>query len=180
VTLQFSLVQPETKLRSTGDGQPIDVSGSQESVEVSIWGYADEQNFGKRLKFPQQFYRGTTKLVLDFSASGSKVPLREMGIESLGTRGPAADVCSGIGLGLSTVNARQQGRDARRRVHRIYTDPAPTATRRSLAKNLGLIVRGSFKRKGVGNCWSVALWWSVSYPASGLACIDEVTLRNVS
>ena len=33
---------------------------------------------------------------------------------------------------------------------------------------------------GVGGCWSVALWWSVSYPASGLASIDEPSPANVS
>ena len=33
---------------------------------------------------------------------------------------------------------------------------------------------------GVGDCWSVALWWSVSYPASGLASIDEPSPANVS
>jgi hypothetical protein len=41
----------------------------QESIDVSIWGSADGQEFGKKplLKIPQQFYRGTTKMVLDIS-----------------------------------------------------------------------------------------------------------------
>ena len=41
----------------------------QESLEVSIWGSADGQEFRKRplLKLPQQFYCGTTKMVLDLS-----------------------------------------------------------------------------------------------------------------
>jgi hypothetical protein len=41
----------------------------QESLDVSIWGSADGEVWPKRplLKLPQQFYRGTTKLVLDLS-----------------------------------------------------------------------------------------------------------------
>ena len=41
----------------------------QESLDVSIWGSADGEAWPKRplLKLPQQFYRGTTKLVLDLS-----------------------------------------------------------------------------------------------------------------
>ncbi len=72
-------------MESTSDGQPLDISGSQtrtffcvlsvteqieqESLDVSIWGSADGQDFGKKplLKLPQQFYRGTTKMVLDVS-----------------------------------------------------------------------------------------------------------------
>lgn len=72
-------------MESTSDGQSLDISGSQtrtffcvlsvteqieqESLDVSIWGSADGQDFGKKplLKLPQQFYRGTTKMVLDVS-----------------------------------------------------------------------------------------------------------------
>lgn len=41
----------------------------QESLDVSIWGSADGQFFGKLplLKFPQQFYGGATKMILDVS-----------------------------------------------------------------------------------------------------------------
>jgi len=41
----------------------------QESIDVSIWGSTDGNDFGKKplLKLPQQFYRGTTKMVLDIS-----------------------------------------------------------------------------------------------------------------
>jgi hypothetical protein len=41
----------------------------QESLDVSIWGSTDGETWPKRplLKLPQQFYRGTTKLVLDLS-----------------------------------------------------------------------------------------------------------------
>jgi hypothetical protein len=85
VPLNLSLIPANTKLESNGDSPPIDVSITQtrtflcrltvsdqleqESLDVSIWGSADGQDFGKRplLKIPQQFYRGTTKMVLDIS-----------------------------------------------------------------------------------------------------------------
>jgi hypothetical protein len=85
MSLQFSLIPANSKLEANGDGQPIDVSASetrtflcrlavteqkeQESLDVSIWGSADGQDFGKRplLKIPQQFYCGSTKMVLDIS-----------------------------------------------------------------------------------------------------------------
>jgi hypothetical protein len=81
----ISLIPAETKLVSNLDGQSFDVSASasrtflchlkitdqieQESIDVSIWGSADGQDFGKKplLKLPQQFYCGTTKIVLDLS-----------------------------------------------------------------------------------------------------------------
>ena len=83
--LEFSLIPGDTRLESNGDGAPLEISETvsrtffctlnvteqieQESLDVSIWGSADGQDFGKRplLKFPQQFYRGTTKMVLDIS-----------------------------------------------------------------------------------------------------------------
>ena len=83
--LELSLVPAETKLESNGDGQAFDISSSetrtflcrltvsdqieQESLDVSIWGSSNGQDFGKKplLKLPQQFYRGTTKMVLDIS-----------------------------------------------------------------------------------------------------------------
>ena len=85
VPLEFSLIPENTKLTSTADGTPIDISETvsrtffcvltvtqqieQESLDVSLWGSADGLDFGKRplLKLPQQFYRGTTKMVLDIS-----------------------------------------------------------------------------------------------------------------
>ncbi len=84
--LAFSLIPAATKLQTNGEGQPVDVSSSetrtffcqltiteqieQESLDVSIWGSPDGQQFGKKplLKIPQQFYCGTTKMVLDISA----------------------------------------------------------------------------------------------------------------
>jgi hypothetical protein len=85
VPLQISLIHAETKLLANSDGESFDISASasrtflcilkitdqieQESLDVSIWGSADGQDFGKRplLKLPQQFYRGTTKIILDLS-----------------------------------------------------------------------------------------------------------------
>jgi hypothetical protein len=86
VPLNFSLLSAGTRLESNGDGKSFDVSTSQtrtflcrltisdhleqESLDVSIWGSSDGQDFGKRplLKIPQQFYLGSTKMVLDISS----------------------------------------------------------------------------------------------------------------
>lgn len=83
--MNLSLIPAGSKLESNGVSQPFDISPSesrtflcrlmitehleQESLEVSIWGSPDGQTFGKTplLKLPQQFYRGTTKMVLDIS-----------------------------------------------------------------------------------------------------------------
>jgi len=72
-------------MEASADGQAFDISASasrtflcrltvtsqieQESLDVSIWGSADGENWTKRplLKIPQQFYCGTTKMVLDLS-----------------------------------------------------------------------------------------------------------------
>ena len=85
MALNLSLIPAGSKLESSGDGQAFDVSANetrtflcrltvtaqleQESLDVSLWGSADGQDFGKKplLKIPQQFYRGTTKMVLDIS-----------------------------------------------------------------------------------------------------------------
>jgi hypothetical protein len=83
--LNLELIPADTKLESNAAGQPFDISSSesrtflcrlavsdqieQESLDVSLWGSADGSDFGKKplLKIPQQFYRGTTKMVLDIS-----------------------------------------------------------------------------------------------------------------
>ena len=85
VALNFSLIPANSKLEANGDGEAVEISSSesrtffcrltiteqleQESLDVSIWGSANGQDFGKKplLKLPQQFYRGTTKMVLDVS-----------------------------------------------------------------------------------------------------------------
>lgn len=83
--LNLSLIPAASKLEANGDGQRTDISScesrtflcqltiseqiEQESLDVAIWGSADGQDFGKKplLKMPQQFYCGTTKMVLDLS-----------------------------------------------------------------------------------------------------------------
>jgi hypothetical protein len=83
--LELSLIPSNTRLESNGDGQSFDITSSetrtflcrltvteqleQESLDVSLWGSADGQDFGKKplIKIPQQFYCGTTKMVLDIS-----------------------------------------------------------------------------------------------------------------
>jgi hypothetical protein len=85
VPLELALIPPNSKLESNGTGAAFEIAESesrtffciltvneqieQESLEVSLWGSPDGQDFGKRpiLRFPQQFYRGATKLVLDVS-----------------------------------------------------------------------------------------------------------------
>jgi hypothetical protein len=85
VPLEISIIPAQTKLESTADGRAFDISATttrtflceltvsdqieQESLDVSLWGSADGQDFGKKpyLKIPQQFYRGTTRMVLDLS-----------------------------------------------------------------------------------------------------------------
>jgi hypothetical protein len=81
----LDLIPPDTRMEVSGDGAAFDISASasrtflccltvsdqieQESLDVSIWGSADTEAWTKKplLKLPQQFYRGTTKQVLDLS-----------------------------------------------------------------------------------------------------------------
>ena len=83
--LALQLISRDTRLEANGDGAAFDISASatrtflccltvsdqieQESLDVSIWGSSDGENWTKKplLKLPQQFYRGTTKLILDLS-----------------------------------------------------------------------------------------------------------------
>jgi hypothetical protein len=83
--MQLQLIPADTRMEASADGASFNISESatrtflcrltvtdqieQESVDVSIWGSADGETWPKRplLKLPQQFYRGTTKLVLDLS-----------------------------------------------------------------------------------------------------------------
>jgi hypothetical protein len=85
MALELDLIPPGTRLTATGDGASHDVSGSatrtflcsmgigdqleQESVDLSIWGSADGQNWGTTplLRMPQRFYRGETRQVLDLT-----------------------------------------------------------------------------------------------------------------
>jgi len=81
----LNLIPRETRLEANGDGAAFEISASttrtflcrltvtdqmeQESLDVSIWGSADGQTWSKKplLMLPQQFYRGTTKMILDLS-----------------------------------------------------------------------------------------------------------------
>jgi len=82
---QLALIPAKTKMEGNGDGPSLDISSSasrtflclltvtdqieQESLDVSIYGSADGEKWTPKplLKLPQQFYRGTTKMVLDLS-----------------------------------------------------------------------------------------------------------------
>jgi hypothetical protein len=85
MAVDFVLIAPGTRLTSNGEGQSFEISSSQtrtflcsmeitdqmeqESVDISVWGSADGQDWGKMplLKMPQRFYRGETRQVLDLS-----------------------------------------------------------------------------------------------------------------
>jgi hypothetical protein len=85
MAMELDLIPAGTRLTENGDGQPYDISKSetrtflcsmditdqieQESVDTSVWGSADGQDWGKMplLKMPQRFYRGETRQILDLS-----------------------------------------------------------------------------------------------------------------
>lgn len=85
MALELDLIPAGTRLTATGDGVSHDISGSatrtflcamvigeqleQESVDLSVWGSADGQNWGTTplLRMPQRFYRGETRQVLDLT-----------------------------------------------------------------------------------------------------------------
>jgi hypothetical protein len=80
---QFLL--PETTVREPGEGAELDLGEQQggaliltlgitriieqESIDVSIWGSADGQDWGVKplVSFPQKFYCGTYQILLDLS-----------------------------------------------------------------------------------------------------------------
>lgn len=82
---KLELIPADIRLEASGDGASFNITESasrtflcrlavtdqieQESLEVSIWGSTDGETWPKKplLKLPQQFYRGTTKMVLDLS-----------------------------------------------------------------------------------------------------------------
>ena len=85
MAMQIELIPQDTRVESNGNGTKVDVSASQsrtflcellitdqieqESIDVSIWGSADGENWASKplLKLPQQFYRGQTRMVLDLT-----------------------------------------------------------------------------------------------------------------
>jgi len=85
MAMEFDLIPNDTLVKESGFGAAVDVRASQtrtffcvmnitdqieqESIDVSIWGSADGENWGTHpiLKLPQQFYRGETRAVLDLT-----------------------------------------------------------------------------------------------------------------
>src|SRR5580698_10417883 len=83
MAMEFNLIPLDTKVEENGQGEKVDVSAAstrtffcimlitdqieQESIDVSIWGSADGENWGTHpiLKLPQSFYRGETRAVLE-------------------------------------------------------------------------------------------------------------------
>lgn len=83
--MEFALIPMGTRITANADGQSQDVGASQtrtflctlviadqieqESLDVSIWGSQDGQNWGEKplLKMPQRFYRGETRQILDLT-----------------------------------------------------------------------------------------------------------------
>ena len=83
MAMEFDLIPLETKVEENGEGEKVDISASstrtffcimvitdqieQESIDVSIWGSADGENWGAHpiLKLPQRFYKGETRAVLE-------------------------------------------------------------------------------------------------------------------
>lgn len=115
--LELHLVPPKTVVAANGEGAVVDISGSssrlfvcvleiadvieQESLDLSIWGSADGNDWSKKplLKFPQRFYRGATRMVLDLGdrpevksirarwevnrwGRGSPVPMFELSVDA--------------------------------------------------------------------------------------------------
>jgi hypothetical protein len=80
-----SFLVPETTVREAGNGSELDLGESrgrlvlltlgitriieQESLDVSIWGSVDGQEWGAKplVAFPQKFYCGTSQILLDLS-----------------------------------------------------------------------------------------------------------------
>ena len=86
LAMEFDLIPSGTRVETNGEGEKVDVSGSQtrtflctlaiteqieqESLDVSVWGSEDGENWGKPiLKLPQRFYRGETRMVLDLTST---------------------------------------------------------------------------------------------------------------
>ncbi|HXC33732.1 MAG TPA: hypothetical protein VNZ56_14725 [Verrucomicrobiae bacterium] len=85
MAMEFDLIPQGTLLQENGHGEAADIRASatrtffcimlirdqieQESVDVSIWGSADGENWGTQpfLRLPQQFYKGETRAVLELT-----------------------------------------------------------------------------------------------------------------
>lgn len=85
MAMELDLIPQGTLVRENAHGDTFDIRASatrtffctmlirdqieQESIDVSIWGSADGENWGTQplLKLPQQFYRGETRAVLELA-----------------------------------------------------------------------------------------------------------------
>jgi hypothetical protein len=85
MAMQFDLIPFGTRVTAKGDGPAQDIGGSatrtflctleiidqleQESIDLSIWGSANGNEWGSKplLKIPQSFYRGHVRQVLDLA-----------------------------------------------------------------------------------------------------------------
>src|SRR5580692_1612884 len=85
MSMEFDLIAQGTLVKESGHGAAVDIRGSatrtyfciltvsdqieQESVDASIWGSVDGENWGLHpiLKLPQQFYRGETRAALELA-----------------------------------------------------------------------------------------------------------------
>jgi hypothetical protein len=83
--MEFDLIPPSTLVQENGHAESVDIRATttrtffcvllirdqieQESVDVSIWGSADGENWGTQplLRLPQQFYKGETRAVLELT-----------------------------------------------------------------------------------------------------------------
>ncbi|HYL09502.1 MAG TPA: hypothetical protein VEU31_02085 [Candidatus Acidoferrales bacterium] len=130
-SMDLNLVRAGTRAESNGDGEKFDVSSSstrtflctltitdqieQESLDISIWGSADGENWGAKplLRLPQRFYRGETKSILDLTLHPGVRFIRPRW--ELNRWGRVAPVpMFEFGVRLSEVPAMQKGAGARR------------------------------------------------------------------
>lgn len=80
---ELRLVPPDTLVETNGEGEVFEVppdgprlflcqmditdTVEQQSLDLSLWGSPDGQDWGSMplIKFPQRFYRGSARMVLD-------------------------------------------------------------------------------------------------------------------
>jgi hypothetical protein len=85
MAMEFDLIPQGTRVHENGHGEAVDIRAAatrtffcmllirdqieQESLDVSIWGSADGENWGTQplLRLPQQFYKGETRAVLELT-----------------------------------------------------------------------------------------------------------------
>ena len=85
MSMDLNLIPQGTLVHENGHGESFDIRSSatrtffcimligdqieQESIDVSIWGSTDGENWGTHplLKLPQQFYRGETRAALELA-----------------------------------------------------------------------------------------------------------------